>query len=84
LHLLVTSARCWLSLWSQAGALSQSTRERWLAELSQSTDRYLRSTAFLELMRFNLRTMTRSSRFLAGSPFQIGRSPNGHRADQTP
>jgi hypothetical protein len=76
-------SRLWLELAGHAGALGVANlkgaarlmllgqlRERWLAELSQTTDHYLRSSAFLELMRFNLKTMMRSTQLLMRSPFK--------------
>ena len=60
----------WLEVWRCAAALSeanmqglarlwdlQERRSRWLAELSQTLDRHMRSEAFLEWMAFNLRAM---------------------------
>jgi hypothetical protein len=44
-------------------------RTRLLAEARRTTADYLRSPAFLELMRANLSAMTFSNRFL--SPFRI-------------
>jgi hypothetical protein len=39
-------------------------RSRWLADLSQLTSGYLRSRAFLELMKLNLRAMTKPNPFV--------------------
>jgi hypothetical protein len=47
----------------------QEVRSRWLAEARQTTAEYLRSPAFLQLMRVNLSTMTVSNRLL--SPLRI-------------
>ena len=46
----------WLALWDP-----RSLRQRWLADMSRVTDRGMRSVAFLEMLRFNLMTMTRSA-----------------------
>jgi hypothetical protein len=64
----------WIDMWSQAGALacasftgvafveqSKQLRSWWLATLTQAMDRYLRSPAFLELMRWNAGAMARPS-----------------------
>jgi hypothetical protein len=60
----------WLEVWRCAAALNeanmqglsefwnlQEQRSRWLAELSQTLDRHMRSEAFLDWMSFNLRAM---------------------------
>ena len=52
----VAFAQQWLALWDP-----RSLRQRWLAEMSNAMDRYMRSPAFLELIRFNLETMSRSA-----------------------
>jgi len=39
-------------------------RRRWLADLGQAMDRYLRSDAVLDLMELNARTMRRSMSWL--------------------
>ncbi len=49
-------AQQWLALWEP-----RSLRQRWLADMSSAMDRVLRSPAFLEVVRFNLVTMTRSA-----------------------
>lgn len=51
-----TLAQRWLALWEP-----KSLRQRWLAEMSNAVDRTMRSPAFLELIRLNLVTMTRSA-----------------------
>jgi hypothetical protein len=63
--------RLWAGLFEQADAQCQAmfkgielcydprtVRRRWLEEMSRAMDGYLRSPAFLELMRTNLETMT--------------------------
>jgi hypothetical protein len=47
----------------------QRLRARWLAEARQTAAEYLRSPAFLELMRLNLSAMTVSNRLI--SPIRI-------------
>jgi hypothetical protein len=72
----------WFDAWRWAGTLGwetvetwlglrapQQVRSRWLAEARQTTSDYLRSAAFLQLMRVNLSTMTASSRLI--SPLRI-------------
>ena len=49
-------AQQWLALWDP-----RSLRQRWLADMSSAMDRTLRSPVFLEVIRFNLVTMTRSA-----------------------
>jgi hypothetical protein len=76
-HPIIAFSQQWLRLWQRAsvlgsGGLAAATlfhdhrqlRSRWLAELTQNTDRYLRSSVFLDLMRSNLRTMTVSTGLL--------------------
>lgn len=53
---VATFADQWLALWDPG-----QMRKRWLAEMTPAFDRYLRSSAFLEVMRFNLMAMTRSA-----------------------
>jgi len=48
----------WMALWSDPAPL----RSRWLAGVSQMLDRYVRSPAFLELTRHNLRALTALAR----------------------
>ena len=38
-------------------------RTRWLTDLTRTTDAYMRSPLFLELMQHGLGTMTRAARF---------------------
>ena len=56
-----TFADQWLALWDP-----RELRKRWLAEMTHAFDRYMRSSAFLELMRFNLLAMTRSASLVNG------------------
>lgn len=58
-------------------------RDRWLVELSQAMDRYLRSPAFLELMKLNLKAMSLPMRFVL-PPSPTGESSNGHRVSHSP
>lgn len=60
----------WLEMWQRACVLNKANmeatlpfwdpqlRSRWLAELSQAMDSYMRSPAFLEWMRCSLRAFT--------------------------
>jgi hypothetical protein len=60
----------WLEAWQQAAALSHinligialcwdpQLRSRWFAQLSQMSESYMRSPAFLEMMQHSLRTIT--------------------------
>jgi Ca2+-binding EF-hand superfamily protein len=72
----------WFDSWRNASALGwecletlcglrppQRLRSRLLAEARQTTAEYLRSPAFLELMRVNLSAMTIPSRLI--QPFRI-------------
>jgi hypothetical protein len=72
----------WFDSWRSASALGwdcletlcglrppQHLRSRLLAEARQTAAEYLRSPAFLELMRVNLSAMTIPGRFI--SPFRI-------------
>ena len=74
--------REWLDLWRHAAALGQGSvegvaafwdfrrlRTLWFAELGRATDRYLKSPAFVELMRVQLGTMIRSTHL--GAPFPL-------------
>jgi hypothetical protein len=82
LQLLVGAAGAWLAPWRHAAALGRGAatamalfwdprhlQELWLAELGRSTDRYLRSPAFLDLMQHHLATTTQLARF--GFPFSL-------------
>jgi hypothetical protein len=51
-----TLTQQWLALWDP-----RPLRQRWLAEMSNVMDRFMRSPAFAELIRFNMVTMTRSA-----------------------
>jgi hypothetical protein len=63
---LVTLTDRWMEAWRDAGAWGygllalgvfrdlQQMRRSWLTDLTRTTDSYLRSPAFLELMRFGL------------------------------
>jgi hypothetical protein len=55
----------------------RSRRDRWLTDLSLTADRYLRSPAFLELMKFNLRAMSLPLRFVT-PPSPTGETSHGH------
>jgi hypothetical protein len=70
----------WLEWWRQASSLGfgglaagavfpdyRQLQKLWLADLTQTMDRYMRSSAFLELMRCNLKTMTQSTELVAPS-----------------
>jgi hypothetical protein len=60
----------WDALETLCGLQSpQRLRSRWLAEAREAAAEYLRSPAFLELMRLNLNTMTVSNRLI--SPIRI-------------
>jgi hypothetical protein len=60
----------WLETWQRACALNRANleamtlfwdpqlRSRWLAELSQALDGYMRSPAFLEWMQYSLKALT--------------------------
>jgi hypothetical protein len=62
----------WLEWWRHADALGRGAlewlafcydtrqlRNQWLAGMTQTMDRYVRSPAFLRLMEYNLRALTR-------------------------
>jgi hypothetical protein len=91
-HPLDAWARLWLQLAGHGAALGLANlkgaarlmllgqlRERWLAELTHTTDHYLRSPTFLELMRFNLNTTMRMVRSTAPP-----RPPHGQESSRCP
>jgi hypothetical protein len=64
----------WLELWAHGAAVGRGTfaaaailcdtrawRDLWLGHLSRSTDLYLRSPAFMELMGSSLKAMNKST-----------------------
>jgi hypothetical protein len=71
---LVALGEQWLEPWRQASLLArdgmtaslawdfQRQRSRWFGDLTRAMDAYMRSPAFLELVRFNLGWMTRPGR----------------------
>ena len=77
---LATSSERWLEVWREAGALGygllavglyrnlRQMRQSWLIDLTRTTDRYLRSPAFLELVRVGLGAPPKKS----DSPIQLG------------
>ena len=78
--------RQWLEIWQRTLTLCGDTdgialfwnprqlRNQWLADLSQTMDNYMRSPAFLELIRYNLRAMTRTARPFSGGDAGLLRS----------
>jgi hypothetical protein len=72
----------WLDLWRDAGAWgfglmavgwlrdSRQLRRSWLADLTRTTDSYLRSPAFLELMRWGFAATVRSTSLVPRFPFR--------------
>jgi hypothetical protein len=67
---LVACAQQWLDIWRHAGAVGMGgltaaslfdvkrLQRLWLAELTRTMDAYLRTPAFLEVMRTGLRAVT--------------------------
>jgi hypothetical protein len=70
----------WMDCWRKAVALGyglpaaltdpRQTRNAWLAELTNATDRYLRSPAFLEWMRSYLSAVSRSTGLISPNWFK--------------
>ena len=73
-HPLAALGAAWLEWWGHAAALQRGgfewlalschprrLRERWLADWTETLDRYMRSPAFLEVMRRNLAVLNRSA-----------------------
>ena len=77
---LVDLTERWLEVWRDAGAWGcgllavglfrdlRQMRQSWLIDLTRTTDRYLRSPAFLELVRVGLGAPPNKS----DSPIQLG------------
>ena len=72
---LAGAADAWLAPWRHAAAIGRGAataaalfwdprplQNLWLAELGRTTDRYLRSPAFLDLVQHHLAAMTRMTR----------------------